>query len=159
MRRCFVVKFQVDVLVLEVYAHACAHSSGNAVGRCFEIKAELFTGFGFFYVGAVHFEDQALHFLLVVFDERVERVFKVADIALGFDGALVDVEHFIALFVEFVGDLIGDILEFAVALILYLGEVGFDFLDFMGLLILEMEEVLFEGVELGLEVEDGVDAG
>ncbi len=55
-------------------------------------------------------------------------------------------------------DLIGNILEFAVALILYLGEVGFDFLDFMGLLILEMEEVLFEGVELGLEVEDGVDA-
>jgi hypothetical protein len=55
--------------------------------------------------------------------------------------------------------LIGNILEFAVALILYLGEVRFDFLDFMGLLILEMEEVLFEGVELGLEVEDGVDAG
>jgi hypothetical protein len=55
--------------------------------------------------------------------------------------------------------LICNILEFAVALILYLSEVCFDFLDFMRLLILEMEEVLFEGVELGLEVEDGVDTG
>lgn len=56
-------------------------------------------------------------------------------------------------------NLICNILEFAVALILYLSEVCFDFLDFMRLLILEMEEVLFEGVELGLEVEDGVDTG
>lgn len=96
----------------------------------------------------IHLQHYRLDLLLIVLEKGIEHIFKVPQLALGLDAALVDSDNILLLLVELFGDLIGKVLQLAHALDLDGLNLCFEGFDGVGLLLIGLIDKLLQHLKL-----------